>query len=1338
MELAQENLIKIATVSQELGKVLADANARGLKGPDISRAQFWLDKIRITSREILEALIRCTIDSGSTPDEQLEGWTSANAPVICLMALNEMKRIINIDRPEKFIGFIPFSMGFNPTPANDKIREAIKVLHNYRDYFDYLLASGVWLLAIRNHEMDALHQLRATSPVALQITGNASTSSFSGKDTRYKNLQGGMSVRSTVMGGKCHNSYQSFNPSQETMVDKIGEENFDCSSTASLKNKCHGPNTELVSAAAPNTHQRQATQDPRHQARFDVRATESHKDNISTDNVPHKMEAVQNLEFEDGVDLEKLDVILQWLDAFRCFERHRAALLQRQADTCTWLPETNEYKTWLTDEKSFLWLQGKAGCGKSVLVASVIEHLKKTFVDAPPAFFYCDFGKERSIDSTEVIRSLLYQLVDQYRCGKVKLGALQVVDELMEERRKGDTALRDITCLSSLVSRVAGQFSQPPLLVIDALDECKDVDRLLCALLGLKTKGVQLFVSSRPIQVIKCRFSRLPCISVDKMVDAVSADIELHVRREINSHPRLGFLDPALKEKVHSTLCQKADGMFRWVQCQLDTLKGCFTLQELLEALNNLPKGLYTTYERILLGIDQQLSEAKVAQRALAWLVTTSRPLILGEVIEALSIDIRRRILDRGNAPMHQYALLDALGSLVVHDEKTDIINLSHFSVKEYLMDELTRKKLPAYHIDLQKAHKQVFQLCMYYLVTSLDQPFDDDVTLQSRPLLDYIFSYGFDHLMHLDPMDDAILDSMTTLQATIQKHPSEWTHMCRLASLYHPYKSWITPEHDFIICVLISIFPESFLRAFLHRAPRKAKYGSNPLVHTVHFDKVDHARTLLSYGVDVNSVGWDIDGLRRDLKVPLEVALRRENSVLVDLLLKEGNAAISRKVYSTIFDGHHCDYLPHFVSSLLQADEFVEWAMEVHDSGFLLRALHQNRYRKHQVTEKEVLDMIRRVVQTGHDISPLDSSEQILLTVSSTSSGGHLSLLKYLFSINAPIPSGILFAEETKPLVHSLTLQGIDVKAVAAKGDTTLHQVLGRCTGGSRCWVLDCNLCSAFRCTLLTALGRESERTLTKIMTISRELISILVEASAQKIGNLEIPRVLNQLEKIILASGTLLQAINKSFLYNSAINRRSKCWLSGKEPKACLEILQQMVKVTRVDALEQAVVNLEGDNHFDDPCPLPSEDKIDDVIVLFNEQQNHFHFLLAADVDKGEADPQQLPRSESVTIPGVNQGTDAQDTKQARVGISAQLWTEVSESGTQGWSKTPMNAPADTWNLASKSTFSLSASQTIRRQLQKWPSTLLRVPRTLLPMHSLLRLACVVSFGIRADSMK
>ena len=64
--------------------------------------------------------------------------------------------------------------------------------------------------------------------------------------------------------------------------------------------------------------------------------------------------------------VESLDAILQWLDAFRCIEKHVDTLLQRQSDTCAWLLKTTEYKEWLTaGESSFLWLHGKGWLSKS-------------------------------------------------------------------------------------------------------------------------------------------------------------------------------------------------------------------------------------------------------------------------------------------------------------------------------------------------------------------------------------------------------------------------------------------------------------------------------------------------------------------------------------------------------------------------------------------------------------------------------------------------------------------------------------------------------------------------------------------------------------------------------------------------------------------------------------------------------------------------------------------------------------------------------------------------------------------------------------------------------------
>ena len=110
------------------------------------------------------------------------------------------------------------------------------------------------------------------------------------------------------------------------------------------------------------------------------------------------------------------------------------------------------------------------------------------------------------------------------------------------------------------------------------------------------------------------------------------------------------------------------------------------TATQVREVLNNLPRSLYETYERILGKMNEDEQEGKVAKRALEWLVVALRPLQLSQIMEGLSIDPVRRVLDRASGPVHGPALLDVLGSLVTYSEVTNIVVLSHFSVKVYGM----------------------------------------------------------------------------------------------------------------------------------------------------------------------------------------------------------------------------------------------------------------------------------------------------------------------------------------------------------------------------------------------------------------------------------------------------------------------------------------------------------------------------------------------------------------------------------------------------------------------------------------------------------------------------
>lgn len=110
-------------------------------------------------------------------------------------------------------------------------------------------------------------------------------------------------------------------------------------------------------------------------------------------------------------------------------------------------------------------------------------------------FFYCDFRTERFTSTAEVLRSIVSQLLHQLRGRVVDLG--NVFSDLIREKKWGGGTLSNAKKLVEIVSRVARLFNQKPLVVVDALDESKDVWGLIQALMVIKGH-VRLFVTSRP------------------------------------------------------------------------------------------------------------------------------------------------------------------------------------------------------------------------------------------------------------------------------------------------------------------------------------------------------------------------------------------------------------------------------------------------------------------------------------------------------------------------------------------------------------------------------------------------------------------------------------------------------------------------------------------------------------------------------------------------------------------------------------------------------------------------------------------------------------------------
>src|SRR6266566_7041181 len=193
---------------------------------------------------------------------------------------------------------------------------------------------------------------------------------------------------------------------------------------------------------------------------------------------------------------------------------------------------------------------------------------------------------------------------------------------------------------------------------------------------------------------------------------------------------------------------------FRWVFCQLQALRHCLS-PRVRHMLKELPETLDETYERILRDINK--ANRDLAHRLLQCLTVAVRPLRVAELAEVLAVDFgtaSRRETSKLNADWRwedqQEAVLSTCSSLIsVVDEKgSQIVQFSHFSVKEFLTSPRisgSSADVSAFHILLEPAHTVVAEACLA-VVLRLGEPVDMDNVEDKFPLAQYAAKHWVDH----------------------------------------------------------------------------------------------------------------------------------------------------------------------------------------------------------------------------------------------------------------------------------------------------------------------------------------------------------------------------------------------------------------------------------------------------------------------------------------------------------------------------------------------------------------------------------------------------------------
>ena len=189
------------------------------------------------------------------------------------------------------------------------------------------------------------------------------------------------------------------------------------------------------------------------------------------------------------------------------------------------------------------------------------------------------------------------------------------------------------------------------------------------------------------------------CKNISISADNNSSDIARFVDTEVDRliQKRLlldGKVLPKFKRKIIDTLTNGAQGMFRWVEMSLESLKRIKFLPDFKKALGELPSELAGLYDIIHSQIERtEPYGQKVAIRTLSWLLCSQRLLSAEELVAAVYILDDDVSSDSDDDPEFKAVgspkddILRLCRNLVVFDSEQEIFRFAHQSVPEYLMN---------------------------------------------------------------------------------------------------------------------------------------------------------------------------------------------------------------------------------------------------------------------------------------------------------------------------------------------------------------------------------------------------------------------------------------------------------------------------------------------------------------------------------------------------------------------------------------------------------------------------------------------------------------------------
>lgn len=267
-----------------------------------------------------------------------------------------------------------------------------------------------------------------------------------------------------------------------------------------------------------------------------------------------------------------------------------------QKGTCQWILQDPRFQDWfMSKQNAVLWYNAKPGSGKSVLAATIIQHLKDA--GKKVAHFFYSFNDRRRKHGITGLRSLALQLSN----------FLEVLPEKLAQRYREEVA-NHVDGVANLETAV-DVFHEllrcdEVYIIVDGIDECRDEKAILLSfkqLIAMRSYStVKWMFTSRNHDEIRNTMQSLNAVEIAAETAVISNDIRKY------------FLErhPDQTKFIEDWTDGEDNFLYTKLMCDIMAGEGLTSAAEIEDALNSYPKNLNGLYVRVLVKLSEK-SEQK-------------------------------------------------------------------------------------------------------------------------------------------------------------------------------------------------------------------------------------------------------------------------------------------------------------------------------------------------------------------------------------------------------------------------------------------------------------------------------------------------------------------------------------------------------------------------------------------------------------------------------------------------------------------------------------------------------------------------------------------------------